>query len=175
MSTRFGSSAVPIQHVEVSAYTIPTSSPESDGTLEWDKTTIVIVQASAGGREGIGYTYADEATAKLIRSRLAKIVERRDAMNVSGAWQAMAHEIRNLGRPGICSMAIAAVDNALWDLKAKLLELPLVTLLGQQRDAIPAYGSGGFTSYSDKQLEEQFTSWVEEQGIRKVKMKVGRD
>src|SRR6059058_3308763 len=99
MSTRFGSSAVPIQHVEVSAFTIPTSSPESDGTLEWDKTTIVIVQASAGGREGIGYTYADEATAKLISSRLAKTVEKHDAMNVGGAWQAMVHGIRNLGRP----------------------------------------------------------------------------
>src|SRR5438067_4513467 len=174
MTTRFGSSAVPIQRIGVSAYTIPTSSPESDGTLEWDKTTIVIVQASAGGREGIGYTYADEATAKLISSRLAKIVEEHDAMDVSGSWEAMVHGIRNLGRPGICSMAIAAVDSALWDLKARLLDVPLGTLLGQTRDAIPAYGSGGFTSYSDKQLEEQFRCWAEENGIRKFKMKVGR-
>ncbi|HZU21233.1 MAG TPA: enolase C-terminal domain-like protein, partial [Terriglobales bacterium] len=81
----------------------------------------------------------------------------------------------NLGRPGICSMAIAAVDSALWDLKARLLGLPLVTLLGQVREAIPIYGSGGFTSYSDKQLAEQFRCWVEKNGARKVKMKIGRD
>jgi L-alanine-DL-glutamate epimerase-like enolase superfamily enzyme len=101
-------------------------------------------------------------------------VEGRDAMAVSGAWQAMVHDIRNLGRPGICSMAIAAVDSALWDLKAKLLGLPLVTLLGAVRDAVLVYGSGGFTSYSDQQLEDQLGGWAE-QGVRRVKMKVGRE
>ena len=59
----------------------------------------------------------------------------------------MVAAIRNLGRPGISSMAIAAVDNALWDLKARILDLPLVSLLGQVRTAVPIYGSGGFTSY----------------------------
>src|SRR5438477_2360565 len=160
MSAHRGSSAVPIQRIGVSAFTIPTSSPESDGTLEWDKTTIVIVQASAGGREGIGYTYADEATAKLISSRLAKIVEEHDAMDVSGSWEAMVHGIRNLGRPGICSMAIAAVDSALWDLKARLLDVPLVTLLGAVRDRVAVYGSGGFTSYPPERLAEQFAGWI---------------
>jgi len=85
-------------------------------------------------------------------------------------WQ----RIRNLGRPGICSMAISAVDCALWDLKARLLNLPLVTLLGQVRDAAPVYGSGGFISYSDRQLSDQLSRWVE-QGIRQVKIKIGRD
>jgi L-alanine-DL-glutamate epimerase-like enolase superfamily enzyme len=169
------STSLPIQRIEVSAYTIPTDSPESDGTLEWDKTTIVIVRAGSGDKTGIGYTYADEAVAALIHSKLAKSVQGRDAMSPAGAWQAMVHDIRNLGRPGICSMAIAAVDSALWDLKARLLNLPLVTLLGQVRESIPIYGSGGFTSYSDKQLQDQFRGWVEKNGARKVKMKIGRD
>jgi L-alanine-DL-glutamate epimerase-like enolase superfamily enzyme len=169
------STAVPIQQIQVSAYTVPTDSPESDGTLEWDKTTIVIVEASAGGHTGIGYTYADEAVATLIHGRLANIAEDQDAMSPPGAWQAMVRGIRNLGRPGICSMAIAAVDSALWDVKARLLNLPLVTLLGQLRESIPIYGSGGFTSYSDKQLQDQFHCWVQENGARKVKMKIGRD
>jgi L-alanine-DL-glutamate epimerase-like enolase superfamily enzyme len=51
----------------------------------------------------------------------------------------MLTAIRNQGRPGICSMAIAAVDNALWDLKAQLLRLPLVSLLGQVRAAVPVH------------------------------------
>jgi L-alanine-DL-glutamate epimerase-like enolase superfamily enzyme len=52
---------------------------------------------------------------------------------------------RNWGRPGLVS-AVAVVDIALWDLKAKLLGQTLLTLLGKFRDSIPAYGSGGFKS-----------------------------
>jgi L-alanine-DL-glutamate epimerase-like enolase superfamily enzyme len=86
----------------------------------------------------------------------------------------MVARTRNLGRAGVVSMAISAVDVALWDLKARLLNLPLVTLLGAVRKSVPIYGSGGFTSYSDHQLQQQFSNWVE-QGITCVKMKVGRD
>lgn len=175
MTSPRNSSSVPIQRIQVSAYTIPTDFPESDGTLEWDKTTIVIVQASAGGKTGIGYTYADDAAATLIAGKLKKTVEGKDAMSPAASWHAMVHAIRNLGRPGICSMAIAAVDAALWDLKARLLDLPLVTLLGQIRESIPIYGSGGFTSYSNKQVSDQFRGWIEQNGARKVKMKIGRD
>lgn len=175
MNLARSSSAVPITKIEVSAFTIPTDFPESDGTLEWDKTTIVIVQASGGGRTGLGYTYGDDACATLVRGKLAEIVTGRDAMSPAGAWHAMVHAIRNLGRPGICSMAIAAVDSALWDLKARLLGRPLVTLLGAVRESIAVYGSGGFTSYSDKQIASQFHEWISEHGIRKVKMKIGRE
>ena len=95
-------------------------------------------------------------------------------MSVSGAWEAMVHHVRNIGRPGIASMAISAVDTALWDLKARLLEQPLVGLFGQVRDGMPIYGSGGFTSYSNDRLQDQLGGWVE-QGISRVKMKIGRD
>ena len=163
-----------IDTVRVSHYTIPTDFPESDGTLKWDKTTLVLVEASAGGKCGVGYTYADEPTAALIHDLLGKVVTGMDAMSPPAAYEAMWHRIRNLGRPGICSMAISAVDCALWDLKARLLNLPLATLLGQVREGAPIYGSGGFTSYSDRQLADQLAGWAE-QGIGSVKMKVGRD
>jgi L-alanine-DL-glutamate epimerase-like enolase superfamily enzyme len=165
---------VPIERIDVSAYTIPTDGPESDGTLEWHQTTLVLVQASAAGETGIGYSYANRATAVLIVDTLSSVVQRRDALDVAGAWQAMVAAIRNLGRPGISSMAIAAVDNALWDLKARLLDVPLVRLLGAARDAIPIYGSGGFTSYAVERLQEQLGGWSRS-GIRMVKMKIGRD
>ena len=163
-----------IEKLTVSAYTIPTDAPESDGTLEWDSTTIVIVEAEAGGQHSLGYTYADLATATLIEKKLKPLVLGGDTMAVNGHWQRMLHEIRNLGRPGIASMAISAVDNSLWDLKAKLLGLPLVSLLGQVRASLPLYGSGGFTSYDNARLQEQLSAWVE-QGISRVKMKIGRD
>ncbi len=166
--------SAPIEEIDVSVFTIPTDFPESDGTFEWDSTTIVIVEAMAGGKRSLGYTYADISTAKLIDDKLKKVVLGRDAMSVNGAWIAMVESIRNLGRPGIASMAISAVDNALWDLKARLLGLPLVRLLGQVRDVMPLYGSGGFTSYSNEQLQAQLGGWVE-QGITRVKMKIGRN
>ena len=163
-----------IEKVTVSALQIPTDEPESDGTYEWESTTIVIVEAEAGGQRSLGYTYADEATARLIETKLKAVVLGRDALSPNDAFVAMIKAIRNLGRPGICSMAISAVDTSLWDLKAKLLGLPLVTLFGQLREAMPVYGSGGFTSYSTERLQEQLAGWVEE-GILRVKMKVGRD
>jgi len=167
-------SAVPIARIDVSAYTIPTDAPESDGTLEWHQTTLVLVLVGAGGTTGVGYSYANRATAVLIGDTLAGVVQGRDALDVTGAWDAMVAAIRNLGRPGISSMAIAAVDNALWDLKARLLDVPLVRLLGAARDAIPVYGSGGFTSYTTSRLEEQLGGWARS-GIRMVKMKIGRE
>lgn len=163
---------VAIERIDVSAFVVPTDFPESDGTLAWDKTTLVVVEATGGGIRSLGYTYADTATAQLIKDFLTPVVLGRDAMAVPGTWAAMVHAIRNLGRPGIVSMAIAAVDAALWDLKARLLDLPLVTLLGAVREGVPVYGSGGFTSYSLEQLQEQLSDWVGE-GISRVKMKVG--
>jgi L-alanine-DL-glutamate epimerase-like enolase superfamily enzyme len=170
MTTRI--SRVPIERVDVSAYRIPTDYPESDGTYAWDSTTLVLVEVAAGGHHGIGYTYADTATATLVRDLLAKTIQGQDALDVPGCWAAMDHAIRNLGRPGIASMAISAVDVALWDLKGKLLEIALVTLLGATRDRVPIYGSGGFTSYPIAKLQEQLGGWVAA-GIPRVKMKIG--
>ena len=113
-----------IECLHASAYRIPTDYPESDGTLEWNATTLVVVEVSSANETGIGYTYADSATANLVNELLAKVVEGRDAMAIPGSWLAMVRSIRNLGRPGISSMAISAVDNALWDLKARILVCP---------------------------------------------------
>jgi L-alanine-DL-glutamate epimerase-like enolase superfamily enzyme len=165
---------VPIEDVHVRTYTVPTDFPESDGTLEWDKTTLVLVQATAGGECGLGYTYANSSAAALIHETLLDLVVGADAMAPPESYMRMWRQVRNLGRAGICSMAISAVDCALWDLKARLLGLPLVTLLGQVRTGAPIYGSGGFTSYSHRQLAAQLSGWVK-QGIPAVKMKIGRD
>lgn len=59
-----------VDAVDVSAYTVPTDQPESDGALTWDSTTIVIVEVSAGGRSGLGHTYAHNAVAGLIAGKL---------------------------------------------------------------------------------------------------------
>lgn len=162
-----------VQALEVELYTIPTDAAESDGTYEWNETNLVLVHARAGNERGLGYTYANKATAVMVESDLADVVVGTDAMNPPAAFARMVWRIRNMGRPGVSSMAISAVDAALWDLKARLLGLPLVSVLGAAREGVPVYGSGGFTSYADTRLCEQLAGWAE-QGIGRVKMKVGR-
>jgi len=168
------SPSVSIERVEVAAYEVPTDAPESDGTLAWDSTTMVLVQVHAAGKTGIGYTYADPAAAAVISGKLAGVVEGRDAHAPAAAWAAMQHAVRNLGKPGLVAEAISAVDVALWDLHSRLLDIPLVEAIGAVHDATPIYGSGGFTSYDDKQLTDQLSNWADA-GIPRVKMKVGRD
>lgn len=163
----------PIERLEVAAYSIPTDQKESDGTLEWDKTVLVAVHASGGGKRGFGWSYADGATAKLIAELLRNVVVGREALDIAGAYDAMGRAVRNLGRPGIASMAISAVDTALWDLKARLLGVSLLDLFGAVRDGVELYGSGGFCSYTEAQLRDQLGGWAAE-GMRHVKMKVGR-
>lgn len=174
MSANSAKAQVPIESMRVSAYRVPTECPESDGTLEWTATTMVLVEVQAGGHRGLGYTYGHQACATLIRELFVELLVGHCALAPRAAWLKMVDAIRNQGRPGLSSMAIAAVDIALWDLKAHLLELPLATLLGQVQPAAPLYGSGGFTSYSAEQLQEQLIGWVDG-GISRVKMKIGRE
>lgn len=173
MATSTKNLEVPIEDLDVSAYEIPTDFPESDGTLAWDSTTIVVVEARGGEASGIGYTYADATAARLIVDQLAPVVRGRDVSAVPAAWLAMSDAVRNLGNTGLTQMAIAAVDVALWDLKARLLDVPMVVLLGAWHERVPVYGSGGFTSYPVERLQDQLSGWVES-GIPRVKMKVGR-
>ncbi len=164
---------VAVERLDVSVYTVPTETEESDGTLVWDSTTMILVEASGGGKRGLGYTYGDVSVGEFIESKLVGEAEGTDALSPPAVWAAMQHAIRNAGRPGVGAMAVSAVDNALWDLKAHLLELPLAAILPRFHDAVPVYGSGGFTSYSIEGLQEQLGGWGQE-GIPRVKMKVGR-
>ena len=163
-----------ITNLIVSAYTVPTDAPEADGTLDWNSTTMVLVELEAGDKRGIGYTYANAVVGQFIQQKLASIVTGKDPFDIPARWLEMAMSIRNEGSCGMAYMALSAVDNALWDLKAKLLDLPLCVLLGKVWDKALLYGSGGFTSYSHEQLQRQLGGWAAE-GLKKVKMKIGRD
>ncbi|WP_201750196.1 enolase C-terminal domain-like protein [Tautonia marina] len=163
-----------IDRLSAWAYRIPTETPESDGTLTWDATTMVLVEVSAAGQTGIGYTYSDASAADVCRRVLGPAVSGQDAMQIPSCWQAMRLAVRNMGRSGIAATAISAVDVALWDLKGRLLGVSLSDLIGLSRSSIPAYASGGFTSQTPDELRTQLGGWAAE-GYAMVKMKVGRD
>ncbi|MER7506393.1 enolase C-terminal domain-like protein [Nonomuraea pusilla] len=162
-----------VDRVEAAAYRVPTEVPEADGTLAWDATTLVVATVAAGGVSGTGWTYAPAAAAGVVRDVLAEVVTGTPATDVPAAAAAMARQVRNAGRPGVAGYALSAVDVALWDLKAKLLGVPLARLFGAALDRVPLYGSGGFTTYDDDRTAAQLTRWVHEQGIGRVKIKIG--
>jgi L-alanine-DL-glutamate epimerase-like enolase superfamily enzyme len=169
------SSDLTITSGRISALRIPTDQPyESDGTAVWDSTTVVIAELTAGKATGLGFSYADQAAAPVAEELLKKQIVGKSALDIPSLHSGMDRESRNWGRPGLVSNAISAVDVCLWDLKARILNQSLIDLLGRSRDLAPAYGSGGFTSYSEHQLIEQLTQWASH-GLHSVKMKIGRE
>jgi L-alanine-DL-glutamate epimerase-like enolase superfamily enzyme len=163
-----------VESLEAAAYTVPTELPEADGTLAWTSTTVVVVLVRADdGTVGVGWTYGAPACAGIVENTLAEVVRGRSVLDVTGAFEAMVKQVRNIGRPGVAGYAISAVDIALWDLKARMLGLPLHRLLGAVRDTVPVYGSGGFTTYDELQLARQLDGWVFGEGIPRVKIKIG--
>ena len=162
-----------ITRLAASAYVIPTDRPEADGTLNWDKTTMVVVEVGTGDHAGIGWTYAGTSAVGIIEDLLAPVVIGTDEIDIPRTFEGMARAVRNLGRPGLVACAVSAVDIALWDLKAHTLGLALCDLFGRARPSIPVYGSGGFTTYDDDTTESQLRGWVEDEGIPRVKIKIG--
>ena len=167
------SSDIRVTDVAAATYVIPTDAPEADGTLSWGETAMVVARAEGGGQTGIGWTYASPAAQSVITGLLAGLIVGRSALDIARSNEAMCRAVRNIGREGIAATAISAVDIALWDLKARILGRPLTGLIGMARDAVPVYGSGGFTSYDDDQTRRQLAGWVEDLRIPRVKIKIG--
>ncbi|GAA1916587.1 enolase C-terminal domain-like protein [Nocardioides marmoribigeumensis] len=165
-------SAPAVASLRASAYTVPTDRPEADGTLAWDSTTIVVVEAEAGSVTGLGWTYAPAVGAQVVTDLLAPAVTGRPALDPEDSWSAMVRAVRNAGRPGLVGCAISATDIALWDLAARLRGVPLVELWDQPARPVEVYGSGGFTTYDDATLEAQLRGWLD-LGCRRVKIKIG--
>jgi L-alanine-DL-glutamate epimerase-like enolase superfamily enzyme len=164
-----------ITDLHTTVYRVPTDRAEADGTIAWDSTTMVVVHlASNAGRTGLGWSYASAAAATVIHDTLYDVVVGCAVDDLREIWRAMVARVRNVGRQGIAATAISAVDIALWDLKAKCQNMPLFRALGAAREQVPIYGSGGFTTYTDQDLEEQLGGWAA-QGIPRVKMKIGTD
>lgn len=160
-----------IDDVRTSVYTFPTPEPEADGTMRWEATTAVVVEADAGGVTGLGWTYSTGAAAHLVHEHLAGAVTGRSVERIPDCYEQMRRACRNLGSKGLVMQAVSAVDIALWDLSARVQGMPVTSLLGRARDRVAVYGSGGFTTMTDEQLHEQVQGWLDAGcGLMKIKV-----
>jgi L-alanine-DL-glutamate epimerase-like enolase superfamily enzyme len=162
----------PIERVTTAVYSFPTPEPEADGTLDWDHVVAVTVTLEAGGCAGLGWTYSSPAAASIVGHHLAGVAHGHNAFDIAGGWERMRRAGRNLGSRGLYHQAMSAVDIAWWDLKARLLDVSVSALAGRCRDTMPIYGSGGFTTLSDRELEEQ-VQWWRNIGASAMKIKIG--
>jgi L-alanine-DL-glutamate epimerase-like enolase superfamily enzyme len=164
-----------LEDLAVSVLTLPTEhGPEADGTLVWRSTTMVLVEVRASGVTGIGWTYEDAAAARIIADLLRPCLLGLDAMAIPTAAARMVAAVRNQGVPGVAAAAISAVDVALWDLKARLLDVSVASLLGSAHREVPVYASGGFLNGTLPALERELIGYRDD-GHRRVKLKIGRD
>ena len=165
-----------IAAIHVHLVSAPVEGGFADATRKVESLGFVIVRVlTKEGHEGIGITYNEvggEATAELIRRNIVPKLIGRDPLETEVIWQEMFHYLRGVGRKGLTYCALSAVDIALWDLKGKILDLPVYKLLGGNSTQVPVYGSGGWTSYSDDELVAEVTGMVS-RGYTAVKFKVG--
>jgi L-alanine-DL-glutamate epimerase-like enolase superfamily enzyme len=135
------------------------------------------VSVRAGGLEGHGYAYTigrgGRALHALVQHDLAPLVVGEDAEDVRALWELMWRRLLYVGRGGLASFAIAAVDIALWDMRGLREGRPLYALLGAEPRAIPAYGSGVDLPKALPDLLRQVEGFVE-RGLPGVKVKIGR-
>jgi len=124
--------------------------------------------------EGLGVGQAAPGARQVIETTLRRVLIGQDPFNIEKLWNDMFWHVRGFGRKGVAFCALSVVDTGLWDLKAKALRLPLYRLLGPYTDSVPIYGSGGWTNLSEDELVAEMVGYVE-QGIGRVKMKVGKD
>jgi D-arabinonate dehydratase len=124
--------------------------------------------------EGLGIGQGSPGVRQVIDTDLRHALIDQDPFNIEKLWADMFWRVRGYGRKGIAFCALSAVDIGLWDLKAKALGLPLYRLLGPYAESVPIYGSGGWTNFTVEELVAEMMGYVE-QGIKRVKMKVGKD
>ena len=162
-------------------YRIPLAVALSDSTHgEMTHFDLIAVRVDDDeGREGVGYTYAGSgagagAIRSLIVDDLFPLLEGADESRIEALWKRMWWRTHFVGRGGPVAFAMAAVDIALWDLKARQADMPLWRLIGGHDPQVRAYAGGIDLQFPLERLLEQTRSNLDK-GFRAIKMKVGRD
>ncbi len=165
-----------IKRVDVHLVASPVRAGFADATRKVETVGYTIVRVTTDqGLEGVGVTYHEvggEATRSLIAHDIAPRLAGRDPFETEALWAEFYAYLRGAGRKGLAFCALSAVDIALWDLKGKILGMPLYRLLGGNNPMVAVYASGGWTSFSDDELAANSKAKIE-RGYSIVKVKVG--
>ena len=168
-----------IKEVRADHYCVPLPVALSDsthGTIRSFELVTVRVRDDEGA-EGTGYTYTvgagGAAVHALVARDLAPVLVGRDAERIEGLWQTMWWALHYGGRGGAQSLAMSAVDIALWDLRARRQKAPLWQVLGGFDPRVPCYAGGIDLDFPLDALLRQ-TDENLARGFRAIKMKVGR-
>ena len=169
-----------IESVTAHACRLPPASPWEDATNKVAGLELIIVELKTDtGLVGTGLSYTVDIGGTVIKALiddyLAALVTGMDPLNYERLWLKMNRQSRRLGL-GVNSMAIAAIDIAVWDLIGKHYGQPLYRLLGGTRDSIPAYISEINLSSTDRidDLVHRAKDY-HAQGYHAVKIKIGKD
>ena len=169
-----------IRCLEIKHYLLPLSHPMTDAThgIHTKFEVVVVRLESECGRTGYGYTYTigrgGSAISALIKHDLKPLLLGADASRIEQIWERMWRCLHYVGRGGLASFAISAVDIALWDLKGQKEKQPLWKLLGGHSGQARAYAGGIDLQLDPDELVEQ-TNCNLRNGFRAIKIKVGRE
>ncbi|WP_426120530.1 L-talarate/galactarate dehydratase [Kocuria sp. LHG3120] len=172
-----------VRHVQLSTATLPLSTPISDAKVftgrQRPMTEVVFLFAeitTAQGHTGVGFSYSKRAGGPAQYAHAKEVAEGllgEDPNDIARVYDKLLWAGASVGRSGVATQALAAIDVALWDLKAKRAGLPLAKLLGAHRDSVRTYNtSGGFLNASLEEVRDRATRSLEE-GIGGIKIKVG--
>ena len=172
-----------VRHVQLSTATLPLSAPISDAKVftgrQRPMTEVVFLFAeisTAQGHTGMGFSYSKRAGGPAQYAHAKEVAEGligEDPNDIARVYDKLLWAGASVGRSGVATQALAAIDVALWDLKAKRAGLPLAKLLGAHRDSVRTYNtSGGFLNASLEEVRDRATRSLEE-GIGGIKIKVG--
>ncbi|HYJ28415.1 MAG TPA: mandelate racemase/muconate lactonizing enzyme family protein, partial [Nocardioides sp.] len=182
--TATSSTADRIRSVTLSHVVLPLDNPVSDAKVltgrqkPLTETVLLFVELTTEqGLEGMGFSYSKRAGGKAQYAHLKEVVDAavgQDPNDIAKIYESLMWAGASVGRSGVATQAVAALDVALYDLKAKRAGLPLAKLLGAHRDSCRVYNtSGGFLQASVEEIKEKATASLES-GIGGIKIKVGQ-
>ena len=165
-----------IKEVKVDLLAAPVRYGFQDATRKVETVGMAVVRVTTDqGLTGLGFTYHEvggESIKDLIERYYGPKIIGRTPFETEEIWMELFHYARGVGRKGLAFCAESALDIALWDLKGKILNMPLYRLFGGTNPNVSIYASGGWTSFDDDQLVNEAKMMVE-RGYRAIKLKIG--
>jgi L-alanine-DL-glutamate epimerase-like enolase superfamily enzyme len=166
-----------IKDVRTTRLSVPLKAPIADSThilnrIQWILVDVLTDEGLTGNSFMLTFDYGPELLQRIVDAELKPLILGKDPQHIAQIWELCHSHCEYTGQSGVAAWGIAAIEIALWDLLGKRLGAPVYRLLGAYREEIPAYGSGGWLSYSLDELLAEANSYLQ-RGFKMVKMKVG--